>query len=256
MGSVSTPVRDEPPTAASEELVLGPRPRRALPRWFPVAALLVGVLVVAAAAVWRFWPRPVEPLSLAELQNTYAGMVRADGTNDASVITQLKVPENRLTVTPAECGPLVEMTMANRFPAGAPDGVSTYWVGGPSTISLFTLRFVDAATATAERDRLGAAVDRCAGQRLQARRPGESPVGSLAGAVSRIPDRAGADDQVGYLLTTRDGITAIQLMTYENTLTWEYRYESGSTSYSPLAADQLLSSLRSQLDAVVAARPR
>lgn len=254
MGGVSTPVRDERPSAAPEELFLGPRRRRALPRWLGLAALLVGVLVLATAAGWRFWPRPVEPFSLAELQDTYAGMVRGDGTNDASVITQEKVPENRLTVVPEECAPLVEMTMASRFPAGAPDGVGTYWVGDPSTISLFTLRFADAASATSERDRLAATVDRCAGQRLQARRPGESPIGSLAGTLSRLPQRPAADDQVGYLLTTRDGITAVQLMAYENTLTWQYRYESGSTDYSPLAADQLMSSLRSQLDAVVAAR--
>lgn len=49
---------------------------------------------------------------------------------------------------------------------------------------------------------------------------------------------------------------AIQLMPYLNTITWQYRYESGSTPYSTMPADQLMGSLRSQLESIVAARPK
>jgi hypothetical protein len=49
---------------------------------------------------------------------------------------------------------------------------------------------------------------------------------------------------------------AIQLMPYLNTITWQYRYESGTPAYDPLAADQLMASMRTQLDAVVEARPK
>ena len=99
----------------------GTRPElvRLLPR---VVAERLGVLVLAGGAAWRFWPRPVEPLSVADVQNTYAGMVRADGTNDASVMTRRTVTENPVSVKPEACAPLVEATVANRFPAAAQDG--------------------------------------------------------------------------------------------------------------------------------------
>jgi hypothetical protein len=60
---------------------------------------------------------------------------------------------------------------------------------------------------------------------------------------------------VSYLLRGPDGVLAIQLLPYLNTLTWQYRYETGTGDYSPLAADQLMQGLHAQLDAVVAARP-
>ena len=253
MGGVSTPVRDEPPPAAPEELVLGPRLRRVLPRWFPYVALLVGVLVLATAAVWRFWPRPVEPLSLGELQDTYAGMVRADGTNDASVMTRQTVGESPLTVSPADCSPLVEMIMANHFPTTALDGVGTYWFGQGSTISLFTLRFADADAAARVQQQIAAALKTCPS--LSVSTAGTQERALPVAHQSVRPTTTADDEQIGYVLLATDDVNAVQLMAYENTLTWQYRYESGSTSYSPLAADQLMSSLHSQLDAVVAARP-
>lgn len=250
---MSAPVRDEPP--AAEELVLGPRPSRRLPPWFPLLALCLGVLIVAGGAAWRFWPRPVAPLTLAELENTYAGMVRSDGTNDASVMTRQTVAETPLTVTPAACAPLIEATVANRFPDAALDGVGTYWLGQGSTISLFTLRFPDAAAAEAERTRVADALDGCADATVFVRRTQQAG-GAWQASVGRSVAGSGSDDQLGYVLRTQGGVMAIQLLPYVNTLTWQYRYETGATAYSPLAADQLMQGLHAQLDSVVAARPR
>ena len=157
-------------------------------------------------------------------------MVRADGTNDASVLTRRSVAETPLTVTPAECSPLVEATMANRFPAAALDGVGTYWLGQGSTISLFTLRFADADQAEAERTRIADALDACADRQITVRtqasavRPGSRP-------SCRTATGSGGD-QLGYTLAGPNGLTAIQLMPYLNTVSWQYRYETGSASYS------------------------
>ena len=259
---MTTPVRDEQPQVAPEELVLGPRERRELPRWVPVVALALGVLVLAAGAAGRFWPRPVEPLTLADVQNTYAGMVRADGTNDASVMTRQTVTENPVSVKPEACAPLVSATVANRFPDAARDGVGTYWVGRASTISLFTLRFDQTEQAAAERDRIGAALDACAGEEVFVRQTEPGSVQAWRATVTRVSAGPADSGQLGYTLTGADGLAgpdglmAIQLMPYLNTITWQYRYESGRPEYSPLAADQLMASMHTQLEAVVAARPR
>jgi hypothetical protein len=256
VGAMSTPVRDDEPSPLPEELVLGPRQRRELPRWVPLVALALGVLIVAGGALWRFWPRPIEPLSLSDLENTYAGMVRADGTNDASVMTRQTVTETPLTVTPAACAPLVQATAANRFPDAALDGVSTYWLGRTSTISLFTLRFEGADLAEAEQERIDAALDTCVDQQIFVRRTQASSVQAWQATVGRTETGSGPDGQIGYTLSGSDGLMAIQLMPYLNTISWQSRYETGSTSYSTLPADQLMQSLHSQLESIVAARPR
>lgn len=252
---MTTPVRDEPP-ALPEELVLGPRAHRTLPRWVPLAALFLGIALLAGAAAWRFWPRPTEPLSLAELQNTYAGMVRSDGTNDASVMTRQTVGETPLTVTPTACAALVQTTVGNRFPDAARDGVGTYWLGSGSAISLFTLRFDDAGAAQDERTRIATALDDCTDEQIFVRRTDGDSAQAWSATVARTAVGDAGDEQLGYVLTGNGGVMAIQLMPYLNTVTWQYRYESGRSSYSTLAAEQLMQGLRAQLDAVVAARPR
>lgn len=253
---MSTPVRDEPPAAVPEELVLGPGSTRPLPRWLPITAGALVLLLVGAAVAWHVWPRPVAPLSLTDLQNTYAGIVRADGTNDASVMTRQTVAETRVTVTPADCTPLVQATVANRFPDRSLDGVGTYWIGQTSTISLFTLRFPDAAAARAEEARIAAALDVCADQQIYVRSSQDDRVSAWQATVTRTPAGSPEDDQLGYVLSSSDERMAMQLLPYQNTLTWQYRYETASGAYAPLAADQLMYSLRVQLDAIVAARPR
>jgi hypothetical protein len=257
VGSVTTPVREEEPPPPPEELVLGPRQRRELPRWVPMVALTLGVLVLAGGALWRFWPRPVEPLSLAELQNTYAGMVRADGTNDASVMTRETVTQTPLTVSPDSCLPLVQATAANRFPDAALDGVGTYWLGRNSTISLFTLRFADAEQAEAELERISGALDTCVDDQMMIRRTqASSSIRAWQATVGRTETGSGGDGELGYTLAGKDGLMAIELMPYLNTISWQSRWETGSATYTTLPADQLMQSLRSQLDSIVAARPQ
>ena len=237
--------------------MLGPRQRRELPRWVPLVALTLGVLILAGGALWRFWPRPVDPLSLAELQNTYAGMVRADGTNDASVMTRKTVTETPLTVSPDICVALVQATAANRFPDAALDGVGTYWLGRTSTISLFTLRFADAEQAEAEVERISAALDSCVDDQMMIRRTqAASGIQAWQATVGRTDTGSGGDGQLGYTLTGPDGLMAIQLMPYLNTISWQSRWETGSASYSTLPADQLMQSLHSQLESIVTARPK
>lgn len=221
-----------------------------------MVALALGLLIVAGGALWRFWPRPVEPLTLADLQNTYAGMVRSDGTNDAFVLTRQSVTETPMTVTPDGCAPLIQATAANRFPDAAEDGVGTYWLGRTSTISLFTLRFEGTDQAEGERDRIVAALDACVDQQIFVRRTQASSVQAWQATVARTDTTSGGNDQLGYTLAGADGLMAIQLMPYLNTLTWQSRYETGSAAYSTLPADQLMQSLHSQLDDVVAARPK
>ncbi len=234
--------------------MLGPRQRRELPRWVPWVALTLGVLILAGGALWRFWPRPPEPISLVELQNTYAGMVRGDGTNDASVMTRQVVTESPLTVLPDRCSPLVEATAANRFPDAALDGVGTYWVLRSTTISLFTLRFTDADQAEEEEERINAALDACADQQIVVR-PAQANGKVWRATVRRTEAGSGPEGQIGYTLVGPDSLMAIQLMPYLNTISWQSRYDTGSGPYSTLSADQLMQSLRAQVESIVAARP-
>ncbi|HEY5788627.1 MAG TPA: hypothetical protein VIT65_28030 [Microlunatus sp.] len=252
---MTTPVREEQPPPPPEELMLGPRQRRELPRWVPLVALILGGLILAGGALWRFWPRPIEPISLVELQNTYAGMVRGDGTNEASVMTRQLVKETPLTVLPDRCAPLVEATAANRFPDAALDGVGTYWALRNSAISLFTFRFDDAEQAEAERERINAALDACVDQQIVVRPAQATNSKAWQAMVRRTEAGSGGDGQLGYTLAGPDGLMAIQLMPYLNTISWQSRYETGSGSYSTLSADQLMQSLRSQVESIVAARP-
>ena len=254
---MTAPVRDEPPPVAPEELVLGSDRDRRVPRWTLVVALVLGLVVVATATAWHFWPRPVEPLSLADLQNTYYGIVRSDGTNDASTLTRRTIgPAASVSIAPALCTPLIQATLANQFPDAALDGVGTYWIGSTSTVSLFTLRFADKAAAQAELARIAAALDACADRQLVIHSSQDDVMSGSRATVSRTPTGAGDDGEIGYLLSSADEKMAIQLLPYENTLSWQYRYETGSGSYSPLAADQVMYSLRVQLDAIMAARPQ
>ena len=73
--------------------------------------------------------------------------------------------------------------------------------------------------------------------------------------VGRTEAGSGADGQLGYTLAGPDSLMAIQLMPYLNTISWQSRYETGSSSYSTLPADQLMQSLRAQVESIVAARP-
>jgi hypothetical protein len=95
-----------------------------------VLALLGGLLL------WRFWPAPAPLFSLSDLQGVYYGMVRSDGTNDASVIDRRWTSEQEGYVLPAACEPLFEATVLNRAPREALDGAGTFWELDRSAVSL------------------------------------------------------------------------------------------------------------------------
>ena len=186
--------------------MLGPRQRRELPRWVPLVALALGVLIMAGGALWRFWPRPIEPLSLAELQNTYAGMVRADGTNDASVMTRQTVTEIAADGdSPTACAPLVQATVANRFPDAAL-GRRRDLLGRPQQHHLAVhaplrptpSRPRPSASGSAPRS-TPASIRQIFVRRTQA----PSSVQAWRATVGRTETGTGADGQLGYTLTGR-----------------------------------------------------
>lgn len=213
-------------------------------------ALLVALLIAMAAVGWMLRPRPTPPLTLPELQGIYAGMVRGDGTSQASVLTRQNSPGVPITVGPSDCAAAVEMPFANVFPTEAVDGVGTWWLGTETT-SLFTFRFADETAARAEFDRVVAAVNRCDHARVAVRLQRER---RHTGTLDRLDD--GTDpDRAALIWRTEDGYSALQVWRRLNTLSWQYRYRAGEARYDPVAADQVQQSLQAQFTSVLADRP-
>ena len=117
--------------------------------------------------IWRFWPQQAPLFSLSSLQGVYAGMVRSDGTNDASVINPRLTSEEDGYIVPSACTPLFEATVLNRAPQDALDGVGTFWELNSSAVSLFTYRFADVAQADREFERLATVLDNCRDNRVE-----------------------------------------------------------------------------------------
>ena len=202
-----------------------------------------GVAVVAGLVFWRLHPSPAPGFSLAELRGVYAGMVRSDGTNDASVIDIRRVQEESGYIVPAGCEPLFSATVLNRPPPGALDGVGTFWALDRSAVSLSSYRFPDVATANREYTRLADVYDHCQGTYVEVHaRPASR--GVLTG-LRRDPAR------LGYVLTTNDGTKlAVHVLAFSNTVTWQFRYEPVPGAYAPLVADRVMDSLTDQMRAV------
>jgi hypothetical protein len=207
-----------------------------------VLALLAGLLL------WRFWPAPVPLFSLSDVQGVYAGMVRSDGTNDASVIDRRGSSEQDGYILPAACEPLFEATVLNRVPREALDGVSTYWQVDRSAVSLFTYRFADVATADRQYQRLAAVLDNCQDVPVQVHaRP------ASRGMLTVTPPSVGTDapPQIAYVLTTNDGTKlAVHVLEFDNTISWQFRYEPLLGAYLPLTAERVMESLTDQMRAV------
>ena len=206
-----------------------------------VLALLTGLLV------WRFIPAQGPLFSLADVQGVYAGMVRSDGTNSASVIDPRWSTEQDGYIVPAACGPLFEATVLNRAPPEALDGVGTFWELDRSAVSLFTYRFVDVAEADREFWRLATVLDNCELARVEVHaRP------ASRGVLSRTPLAPDSDPpQIAYVLTNNAGAKlAIHVLAFSNTVSWQFRYEPVPGAYLPLTAQRVMDSLADQMRAV------
>ena len=249
-------VRDEADAAGPEVLETAPRPvDRRLLRVL-VAAALAAVLAVAGLAVWqRLQPPP--DFTLEQLQGAYTGMVRSDGTNDVSTIDPSRFPEAPLRISPEACTPLFVSTVSNQFPPAAVDGVSTYWLGAASaSISLFTVRYADADAAEAAFRAVTDASTGCAGQTVTF----SSPESEESGQVEDVPVAPPADapEQVAFALDrgSNQGRYALHVLWLSNTITWQYRYDTGRGDYDPTPAQQLMNGMSTQLLAVQQAAAR
>ena len=231
-----------------EVLSFGPRPVR-LRSWRPLVITVVVALVLAALlAVWALRPKPPGDFTFSELQDVYAGMVRADGTNDAATLdsSQPRRPP-AVAVSPLACLPLVETTLAEQFPADALDGVSTYWLGetSASAVSLFTLRYPDRAAAASQYQAIADALAACDGKELS--------VGRDSGVVTATPAsyENGVRSQLGYLVKLATGdLYAISVLQYANTISWQFRLEIGNQPYQPYIAQRLMDSLMAQVHSI------
>lgn len=243
------------PAPEPELLEGGPRPDRRSRRTRPIL-LVVIALVVSGLLAWQFWPRPVAPLTLTELQGVYAGMVRGDGTNDASLLRRDDDPDS-WTAAPAECAPLFDTTTFERFPAESVDGVGTFWLAARWSTSMFTFRFPDAGVATRAYEQIDAALTACEGQQVDIARQ-QAPVRRQTLKIVRTPvtTASGIRDQLGYLYTPDDTTRfAVQVVRYENTVSWQFRNDSATGEYDPLSAQQVMDSLVAQIQSVVDLRP-
>jgi hypothetical protein len=231
------------PQSATDILTLGPDESRRLSRRSMIALVATALLLVAGFAVWRLWPAPPPVFALVDLQGVYAGMVRSDGTNDASVIDPARITGESGDVVPSGCEPLFEATVLNRPPRGALDGVGTFWALGPSAVSLFSYRFSDVAGAGREYARLIRAFDGCRGARVAVH--AQPAAASVLAGLRR--DRA----QLAYVVTAADGAKlAIHVLTFSNIVSWQYRYEPVPGPYAPQTAQNVMDSLADQMRAV------
>lgn len=236
------------PQSEPEVLTVGLGEAGGVPRRFKFILVAVVLALLAGLLAWRFWPAPAPLFSLSDLQDVYYGMVRSDGTNDASVINPRLSTEEDGYIVPSACAPLFEATVLNRVPQDALDGVGTFWELDSSAVSLFTYRFTDVAQANREFERLATVLDNCQDNRVEVHaRPANR------GLLTGIPIIADGDApaQIGYVLTTNSGIKlAVHVLAFSNTVSWQFRYEPVPGTYSPLTAQRVMDSLTDQMRAV------
>jgi len=236
------------PQSQPDVLTVGLSEAGRLSRRSKFLLVAVGLALLAGLLLWRFWPTPAPLFSLSDLQGVYAGMVRHDGTNDASVINPRQISEAEGYILPAACEPLFEATVLNRPPREAVDGVGTFWELDRSAVSLFTYRFGDVASAEREYQRLIAVVDNCRDVPVQVHaRPASRGILSITPpAVDK-----NAPPQMAYVLTTNDGTKlAVYVLIFNNTISWQFRYQPATTNYQLLDAQRVMDSLTDQMRAV------
>ena len=230
------------PQSQPDILTVGPGPIDFTSRR-RILALAAAVAVIAGLVLWRFQPAHAPTFTLPDLQGVYAGMVRSDGTSDASVIDRRHVSPEAGSIVPAACAPLFEATVLNRMPDEALDGVGTFWAIDRSAVSLFSYRFPDVASAKREYTRLTKAFDSCRDTRVEVH---GRPAGT--GLLHGI-DQAPA--QLGYVLTAGEDLKlAVHVLVFSNTVSWQFRYEPVPGAYAPLTAQRVMDSLADQMRAV------
>ena len=202
--------------------------------------------LVAGMGLWRLRPAQASLFTLPDLEGVYAGMVRSDGTNDASVIDRRQIAEESGYVVPAACEPLFEATVLNRVPREALDGVGTFWALDRSAVSLFSYRFPDVASADREYARLTTAFDTCGDVPVEVHaRP------AVTGVLRGVPQAPAGAVQLGYVVTHDDGTKlAVHVFPFSNTVSWQFRYEPVPGPYAPLTAQRVMESLADQMRAV------
>ena len=232
-----------------EVLAFGPPPPSPHRRRFLVGTAVGALLLAVVAAAYALQPRQPPDFDLADLQNVYAGMVRADGQNEQYVLEPGRGGGEEVVVSPAQCAPLFDTTTFNQFPARAVDGVSTYWLGDRTTISLFTVRYPSRSVADDAYAAVATAADACEHQWVSL---GNERTGPL---VRVDPDPSPESDQLGYArATSSEATVAVHVMRFANTVSWQYRLDA-TNGYSPLPAQQLMDGLLAQMRAVQGAKP-
>jgi hypothetical protein len=236
------------PQSEPEVLTVGLDEAGRLSRRGKFIIVAVVVALVAALLAWRFWPSPAPLFSLSDLQGVYAGMVRHDGTSEASVINPRRITEQDGYILPTACEPLFEATVLNRPPREAVDGVGTFWELNRSAVSLFTYRFPNVESADREYQRLVGVVDNCRDVPVQVHaRPASR--GMLT--ITPMSLDSNAPPQIAYVLTTNDGTKlAVQVLAFNNTVSWQFRYEPVPDADLPVTAQRVMDSLTDQMRAV------
>jgi hypothetical protein len=234
------------PQSEPDVLTVGLGEAGRLPRRRKLVLVAIA-LALLSGLIWRFLPARAPLFSLSDVQGVYAGMVRNDGTNSASVIDSRWSSEQDGYIVPAACGPLFEATVLNRRPPEALDGVSTFWEIDRSAVSLFTYRFADVAKADREFNRLATALDNCdhAFVEVHARPASRGPLIRTQLAPDTNPP------QIGYVLTNNAGAKlAIHVLAFSNTVSWQFRHEPVPGTYQSLTAQRVMDSLTDQMRAV------
>jgi hypothetical protein len=244
-GDYDQAVTTASPQSEPDVLTVGLGEAGRLSRRRRLMLVAVGLALLAGLVIWRFLPAPAPLFSLSDVQGVYAGF---EGTNNASVIDSRWSSEQDGYIVPTACGPLFEATVLNRPPQEALDGVSTFWEVDRSAISLFTYRFADVAKADREFNRLATVLDNCDQARVEVHaRP------ATRGLLTRTPLAPDSDPpaQIGYVLTNNAGAKlAIHVLTFSNTVSWQFRYEPVPGAYQSLTAQQVMDSLADQMRAV------
>jgi|SRR3954447_14117098 hypothetical protein len=247
-GDYDRAVTTTSPRSEPEVLTVGLGESGRLSRRGRLILVAVVLALVAGLLAWRFWPTPAPLFSLSDLEDVYSGMVRHDGTSEASVIDRRWSSEQEGYILPTACEPLFEATVLNRPPPEALDGVGTFWELDRSAVTLFTYRFRDVASTEREYQRLMAVVDNCRDVPVEVHaRP------ASRGILSITPPTVEKDapPQMAYVLTTNDGTKlSVYVLVFNNTISWQFRYQPALTSDQLLYAQRVMDSLTDQMRAV------